>query len=183
MSHEIEVKLKLSVQALIDAGLRLDVETPRHFEENWLLDNEVKQLGEKWSILRVRDAGGKGFLTFKGKSETNSQFKRREEIETELGNAQQALEIFARLGFTKWFHYQKYRTVYQAILPSGNHLHVMADETPIGDFLELEGEELNILEAVQCLKITPQSYILDSYLALQLAHCQVQGKALEDMIF
>ncbi len=183
MSHEIEVKLKLSVQALLDAGLRLEVETPRHFEENWLLDNEAKQLGEKWSILRVRDAGGKGFLTYKGKAEKNSQFKRREEIETELGSAGQALEIFARLGFEKWFHYQKYRTVYRATLPSGNYLHVMADETPIGDFLELEGEEINILEAVKSLGIPPQDYILDSYLALQSQHCQAQGKPLEDMVF
>jgi adenylate cyclase, class 2 len=186
MSHEIEVKLKLDVAALERAGIRLEVVLPRHFEENWLLDTVLRQLGEKFSILRVRAVNGSGFLTLKerpGSDAPASQFKLRIEIETEIGDPEKALEIFERLGFKKWFGYQKYRTVYRAILPDGNELQVMADETPVGNFLELEGEEDTILAAVKLLGLNPTDYLLDSYLALQIAHCQQQGKSLEDMVF
>ncbi len=186
MSHEIEVKLKLGIQTLEQAGIALERLTPRHFEDNWLLDTKTHQLGTKSSILRVRSANGKGVLTYKEKAGANapaSQFKLRIELETELGSAQEALVIFDRLGFHRFFRYQKYRAIYEAILPSSNRLHVMADETPIGDFLELEGEENAIAEAVQLLGLTPADYILESYIALQRRHCQQQGKPLEDMVF
>lgn len=186
MSHEIEVKLKLGILALERAGIVLELFTPRHFEDNWLLDTETRQLGTKSSILRVRSANGKGVLTYKEKAGADaptSQFKLRIELETELASAPEALVIFDRLGFHRFFRYQKYRTIYEAILPSGNRLHVMADETPIGDFLELEGEEDAIVEAVNLLGLTPADYILESYIALQLRHCQQQGKPLEDMVF
>lgn len=186
MSHEIEVKLKLEIQALERAGIALELFTPRHLEDNWLLDTETHQLGTKRSILRVRSANGKGVLTYKekaGDDAPTSQFKLRIELETELASAPEALAIFDRLGFHRFFRYQKYRAVYEALLPSGNRLHVMADETPIGDFLELEGEENAIAEAVQLLGLTPGDYILESYIALQLRHCQQQGKTLEDMVF
>lgn len=186
MSHEIEVKLKLDVVALERGGIRLEIVLPRHFEENWLLDSVLRQLGEKSSILRIRAVNGSGFLTYKarpGSDAPASQFKLRIEIETALGDPEKALDIFERLGFKKWFGYQKYRTVYRAILPDDSELHVMADETPLGNFLELEGEENTILAAVKLLGLKPTDYILDSYLALQLAHCQRQGKSLEDMEF
>ncbi len=186
MSHEIEVKLKLEIQALERAGIILELFTPRHLEDNWLLDTETHQLGTKRAILRVRSANGKGVLTYKekaGEDAPTSQFKLRIELETELASAPEALTIFDRLGFHRFFRYQKYRAVYEALLPSGNRLHVMADETPIGDFLELEGEENAIAEAVQLLGLTSADYILESYIALQLRHCQQQGKPLEDMVF
>lgn len=186
MSHEIEVKVKLAIEAFAPAGIRLELHTARHFEDNWLLDTEAHQLGGKSSILRVRNAGGKGLLTYKEKAGSDapaSQFKLRVEIETELGDAHEALAIFDRLGYHRFFRYQKYRSVYEAILPSGKSLHVMADETPLGNFLELEGEEGVIAEAVSLLGVTRADYILVSYLALQVAHCREQGKALEDMVF
>ncbi|HEX4945209.1 MAG TPA: class IV adenylate cyclase [Blastocatellia bacterium] len=186
MSHEIEVKLRLGIQSLAQAGITLELLTPRHFEDNWLLDTTTHQLAHQSSVLRVRSADGKGVLTYKekaGQDAPASQFKLRIELETELGSAPEALAIFDRLGFHRFFRYQKYRSVYEATLPSQNHLHVMVDETPLGDFLELEGEEAAIAEAVQLMGLTPADYILDSYIALQLRHCQQQGKPLEDMVF
>lgn len=186
MSHEIEVKLKLGIQALEQVGIALELLTPRHFEDNWLLDTPAHQLGSKGSALRVRMADGKGILTYKekaGQDAPTSQFKLRVELETEVESAPETLAIFDRLGFHRFFRYQKYRSVYEATLPSGNRLHVMADETPLGNFLELEGEEEAIAEAVNLLGLTPADYILESYIALQLRHCQQQGKPLEDMVF
>jgi adenylate cyclase class 2 len=186
-THEIEVKLRFnSVEPLIAAGIVLELETPRHFEDNWLLDTKEKQLGQKLAILRVRQSGETGSLTYKEKSAPDApatQFKQRLEIETALDNPNNALAVFERLGYEKWFRYQKHRTIYLATLPSGDHLHVMLDETPIGNFVELEGEEAAIAEAVKLLGINREAYVLESYLALQAAECERQGKPFADMIF
>lgn len=187
IGHEIEVKLKcVDLAAFARAGIRLDVKTPRHFEDNWLLDTDEHTLGKKSSILRVRVVNGEGLLTYKEKAAKDapaSQFKLRIEIETPLGAPAQALEIFERLGYRKFFRYQKYRTVFQAMLPGEQDLKVMFDETPIGNFVELEGEEGAISAAVGLLGAGPQDYILDSYIALQAAHCRRAGRALEDLVF
>jgi adenylate cyclase class 2 len=190
-SHEIEVKLHLeSVEPLAAAGIRLQLEMPRHFEDNWLLDTYDRQLYARGAVLRVRsirsEQGVQGLLTLKEKAPADapaSQFKLRLETETTLSNPEQMLELLARLGYWKVFRYQKYRTVYRALLPDGSQLHVMLDETPLGRFVELEGEESAIIRVVESLGITPADYILQSYIALQAGHCQQQGRPLEDMVF
>jgi adenylate cyclase class 2 len=186
-AHEIEVKLRCSgIETLVKSGLSLELDTARHFEDNWLLDTADRQLGGGAAILRVREARGAGSLTYKEKAAPEapaSQFKLRVEIETTLGEPRQALEILERLGYHKFFRYQKYRTIYRALLPDGAHLLVMFDETPLGDFLELEGEEQAIVQAVNWLGIEPTDYILESYLSLQAEYCRAQGRALEDMVF
>jgi adenylate cyclase class 2 len=185
--HEIEVKLRLEgIDALARAGMNLEVETARHFEENWLLDTPDQYLGSREAVLRVRNAGGVGTVTLKEKAAADapaSQFKKRLEIESGIQNPQQAIAIFERLGFRSWFHYQKYRTVYRITLPEGQSLHAMFDETPLGNFIELEGEEDAIAAAVRRLGIEPGAYILESYLALQLEFCRQQGIPLKDMVF
>lgn len=185
--YEIEVKLQFdSVEPLIRAGVVLEIETARHFEDNILLDTEDRQLSQKAAILRVRQSGETGSLTYKEKPAPDApatQFKQRIEFETALADPASASAIFERLGYQKWFRYQKYRTVYRATLPGGKTLHVMYDETPIGNFIELEGEEEAILQAVKLLGIRSEDYVLESYLALQAAACQQQGRPLEDMTF
>lgn len=186
-NHEIEVKLRFdSVEPLAKTGMVLELETPRHFEDNWLLDTANKRLGEKLAVLRVRQTGNSGSMTYKEKAapdEAASQFKKRLELETALDDPMNALALFERLGFTPWFRYQKHRTVYRAKLPSANWLHVMFDETPIGNFIELEGEENAIAEAVNLLGVRRENYVLESYLALQAAECARQNKPFSDMTF
>jgi adenylate cyclase class 2 len=186
-THEIEVKLRFdSVQPLERAGMVLQIETARHFEDNLLLDTADRQLSQKMAILRIRQSGETGSLTYKEKAAPDApatQFKQRLEIETALNDPASAIAVFQRLGFNSWFRYQKYRTVFRASLPGGANLQVMFDETPIGNFIELEGEEEAIAEAVKLLGIGQEDYVLESYLALQASHCQQQGKPLEDMVF
>jgi adenylate cyclase class 2 len=185
--HEIEVKLRFDdLAAFARAGIVLEIETERHFEDNWLLDSPDQYLSERASILRVRSAAGRGSITYKeqaGADAPASQFKKRIEIETAIDDPESAVAIFERLGYGKWFRYQKYRTVYRATLPDGSRLHVMFDETPLGAFIELEGEEENIAQAVNLLGVTPSEYVLESYLAIQAEHCLRQGKPLGDMVF
>ncbi|HZS09292.1 MAG TPA: class IV adenylate cyclase [Blastocatellia bacterium] len=189
--HEIEVKLRLdNVEPLAAAGVRLELETARHFEDNWLLDTADRQLYERGAVLRVRSTSGtegtRGLLTLKEQAPADapaSQFKVRLETETMLDEPEQAIVILERLGYRKIFRYQKFRTIYRALLSGGDHLLVMFDETPLGNFVELEGEEGAISEVVRRLGIGPDDYILQSYVALQAQRCQWLGRPLEDMVF
>ncbi|HKQ76747.1 MAG TPA: class IV adenylate cyclase [Blastocatellia bacterium] len=185
--YEIEVKLRFEdLDAFERAGISLEVETARHFEDNWLLDSPDQYLGESGAILRVRFAAGRGSITYKEQADNaapSSQFKKRVEIETAIDDPQSAVAIFERLGYRKWFRYQKFRTVYRATLPDGSKLSVMFDETPLGAFVELEGEEEIIAQAVKLLGVTREEYVLESYLAIQAEYCLRQGKSLEDMVF
>jgi adenylate cyclase class 2 len=185
--YEIEVKLRFGdLTAFARAGISLEIEIARHFEDNWLLDSPDKHLGERAAILRVRFAAGSGAITYKEKApgpEGASRFKKRIEIETAIEDPESAVAVFERLGYRKWFQYQKYRTVYGATLPDESKLHVMFDETPLGAYVELEGEEEIIARAVELLGVAPEEYVLESYLAIQAEHCRRQGRPLEDMIF
>jgi len=185
--HEIEVKLRFDgLDAFARAGIVLEVETARHFEDNWLLDSPDCHLGERAAVLRVRSAAGGGAITYKEMADgvaSAPRFKKRVEIETAIDDPESALAVFERLGYGKWFRYQKYRTVYRARLPDGSELLVMFYETPLGPFVELEGEEDVIARAVELLGVTPGEYVLESYLAIQAEHCRRQGKPLGDMIF
>jgi len=185
--YEIEVKLRFGdLAAFARAGISLEVETARHFEDNWLLDSPDSHLGDRSAILRVRSASGRGAITYKEKADglaSVSRFKKRIEIETAIEDPESAVAIFERLGYRKWFRYQKYRTVYRATLPDESKLHVMYDETPLGPFVELEGEEEIIARAVELLGVTPEEYVLESYLGIQAEHCRRRGGPLEDMTF
>jgi len=187
VQHEIELKLRFDgLEAFARAGIALEIETARHFEDNWLLDSPDSHLGERAAILRVRSAAGRGAITYKEKADglaPASRFKKRIEIETAIEDPESAVAVFERLGYRKWFRYQKYRTVYRATLPDGSELQVMFDETPLGSFVELEGEEEVIARAVELLGVAPEEYILESYLAIQAEHCRRRGKPLGDMTF
>ena len=185
--HEIEVKLRSrGVEWLEKAGIQLEVESPRHFEDNILYDTSDHALSRKLAILRVRAAQGSGVVTYKEADDqfsSKSQFKKRIEIETQVEDPAILRSIFEKVGFQKFFRYQKYRTVYRATVPGGESLHVMLDETAIGNFIELEGSEAAISNAVRLLGVTKADYILESYLGLQEENCRKQGRMLEDLLY
>ena len=186
-SHEIEIKLKCDDLATFQkVGIRLDLVEARHFEDNSMFDTPDQQLARKFGVLRVRAARGVGALTYKAPpdpEEAQSQFKKRVEIETAVADPEHLVDILRRLGYVEWFRYQKYRTIYRAHLPNGDTLLVMNDETPLGGFVELEGEEHIIQKTVEMLGVSPDQYIHLSYIALQIQHCQQNGKPFEDMLF
>jgi adenylate cyclase class 2 len=71
------------------------------------------------------------------------------------------------------FRYQKYREVYR-----WKAVEIVVDETPIGTFLEIEGEIEAVHAAAAALGYDASQYVADSYVALYLA-AGGQG----DMIF
>lgn len=186
-THEIEIKIRCDdLDTFEKAGIRLELVEPRHFEENVLFDTPDQQLARRFAVLRVRSARGAGTLTYKAPpapEEPLSKFKKRIEIETPIAEPANLIEVLSRLGYIEWFRYQKYRTSYRAHLPNGDTIMVMNDETPLGGFVELEGEEHLIQNTVELLGVSPDQYIVLSYIALQIQHCHAEGKPFEDMVF
>ena len=120
-----------------------------------------------------------------GKLAPAGRHKVREELELEVADAAVLGRIFEGLGMRGWFRYEKYRTTYR--LPASRRwakgLLIEVDETPIGNFIELEGSPAAIDQAAEKLGYSSRDYVLKSYLALYLEECRRQGEAPCDMVF
>jgi adenylate cyclase, class 2 len=180
--REVEIKLRLSSAAegrrkLRAAGFRLSKR--RVFEANTLYDTFRKSLGRSGRLLRVREAGKLGLLTYKGQT-LPGKHKDREELETEVTDPHRLGEILARLDYVPTFRYEKYRTEYQRRGESG---HATLDETPIGVYLELEGAPAWIDRSARRLGFDEAGYITASYGALYADYCRQHGRRIAHMIF
>jgi adenylate cyclase class 2 len=102
-----------------------------------------------------------------------SAYKVREETETNVSDFSAAEKILRGIGFQAVFTYEKYRETFRL----GRAL-VMLDETPIGDFLEIEGAPAAIDEAAARLGFSGADFITDSYHRLFL----LSGRS-GDMVF
>lgn len=178
MATETEIKLKIRDleefrQRL--RGLRPAPLSARHLEDNFLLDHPDGRIRAQYCMVRVRSAGGNSSITFKGPARPNGLFKVREEIETPVGDAAAALMVFEKLGMQVWFRYQKFREEHEVTAgsPSGDlHVHLAVDETPIGDYIEIEGQEDAILAVAATLGFDESEFLRDSYYALYLKFCR-----------
>lgn len=185
MRHEIEVKLPVADRRAIrrrlgELGFKPVVK--RHFERNSLLDYPDRRLRKEGCLLRIRRAGGRSVLTFKGRRIRSGRFKVRPEIETRLTDEAPVAEIFERLGLRVAFRYEKYRTIFRrASDPEGTE--IAYDETPIGTYLELEGPKLWIDRVARELDYRPADYITASYGRLYLWWCEAHGRAPNHMLF
>lgn len=165
-SIETEVKIELADlpevrDRLVRLGFR--IRTPRAFEDNWIFDTPDRSLAGRRQLLRVRSFGDRAWITLKTPSRHSTRYKIRQELETELGDARVVRQLLRSLGFQPSFRYQKFRTVLEPGKPSGKKLTVTFDETPIGNFLEIEGSARAILALSAKLGYKPTDFIRDSY--------------------
>jgi adenylate cyclase, class 2 len=137
----------------------------RHFEDNRIFDFEDARIRRKYSFIRVRSSGTKCFLTFKGPPEREGPFKTREELETEVGSAVITREILERLGMQELFRYQKFREEYRVLSrgQTGETVYLFLDETPIGNYAEIEGSEKGIRELAEYMGFNESSLLRASY--------------------
>lgn len=180
-SHlEREIKLRFDSPAAarraVDA-IGAAAWAPRRLQEDSLFDTEDGALRQKRSLLRLRRDGADSRLTFKGPVQPGPM-KVREELETDVGNGALVRLVFERLGFRAWFRYQKYREEHRK-----DDLVIAIDETPIGTFVELEGDEAAIAAAAEALGRGPGDYILDSYYGLFQKYREALGFTGTDMVF
>ncbi len=183
MKLEIEIKLRLPEkltkirQTLGKLGFR--VTKPRALESNILFDNSKRNLRKHGMIVRIRRMSGHRVLTYKGPSKTG-RYKKRQEIEFDLPDNARLEAIFTHMGFHPVFRYEKYRAEYSKPRGLGK---VLVDETPIGNYLELEGPPRWIDQTARLLGFTHADYITRSYGYLYLAYCRERRIRPKDMLF
>ncbi len=183
MKVEIEIKLRLRGElAKVRQKLRqlsFRIAKPRMFESNILLDNSKRTLRRQGKLIRVRRIGRHSVLTYKGPSEPG-RYKKRPELEIHFPLNSVVEELFAHIGYHPVFRYEKFRTEYTKPPDAGK---VLLDETPIGNFLELEGSPRWIDRTARLLGYSPADYITRSYGYLYSAHCQERRIRRKNMLF
>jgi adenylate cyclase class 2 len=182
VTREVEIKLRLEtaaagVERLAAAGFQ--AVQGRAFESNEVYDTADLRLRAARALLRLRESAGETILTYKGPPEAGPH-KSREEIETRVEKADALRAVLARLGYEPVFRYEKYRTTFGRAGEAG---HVVLDETPIGVFLELEGEPGWIDRTAAELGSAPQQYITESYGTLYRLECERRGVVPSHMVF
>ena len=177
---EREIKLRFgSAQEAREAVLALGAAAvrERRFQDDALFDDERESLRGRRCALRIRREGTRSFLTFKGPVQPGPM-KLREELETDVSDADALQRVLEHLGLRAWFRYQKYREEFAL-----DGVVVAIDETPIGTFVELEGTEAGITAAAAALGRTTADYILDSYCGLFMRYREALGFRGPHMIF
>ena len=179
-SLEREIKLRFESAALArEAVLAVGatVHRPRRLQDDRLLDWPDGRLRQRRCTLRVRDDAGSAYVTFKGPPQ-RATMKVREELEIEVKDAALVLRLLERLDLQVCFRYQKYREEYVR-----GDVILTIDDTPVGTYVELEGDEQGITKIAQAMGRTMADYVLESYRDL-FATARAQRKLTgTDMVF
>ena len=160
MPQEIEIKFRIADLAEVTRSLKragFKQQTPATHEMNSLYDLPGQKLRKKGELLRLRKYGDRWVLTHKAKGKTG-RHKSRTELETAVENGPQTDAILRSLGFAPTFRYEKYRAEW-----SDGQGHVVLDETPIGNFGEIEGPSRWIDRTAAALGIRKSDYITNTY--------------------
>ena len=164
MAIETEIKFRVGdvaalAQRLAAAGFRL--QTPRAFESNTLYDTPDRKMRGRTEILRIRSYAGRWMLTHKrlpDSSPGEDRHKHRIETETQVSDGDALASVFLSLGLVPAFRYEKWRSEW-----SDGEGHCVVDETPIGNYAELEGTAEWIDRTAARLGVAHSEYMTLSY--------------------
>jgi adenylate cyclase, class 2 len=160
----IELKARLVQPRVLEANLRFD-----------LPDGSLTSTGR---VLRLRQ-DTQARLTYKGAGQNKSGILDRQEIEFVVEDEQKARQLLEALGYQKTMYYEKYRTTYELEDSS-----IMLDELPYGSFLEIEGERLELIQAIAAqLHLDWNAAIPSSYTALFEELRRKMGLSFRDLSF
>jgi len=208
-SAEIELKFPVHDLARLQSrlpGLGFQLDTARTFEQNTLYDTPSRALRESKQILRLRCYGALWTLTHKRQADPSAnpaavRYKIRIETETHLDDGPALGAILEQLGYAPVFRYEKFRTEWSqatstiegplftgAAYPAEVSMaspsrHLVIDETPIGNYAELEGPPAWIDDTLARLGVDPATCLTDSYGRLFLAWKQRTGSSAEHLTF
>ena len=187
---EIELKLPVSDPAALQSRLSqlgFHLDTPRTFEHNTLYDTPSRDLRAKRALLRLRHYGSTWTLTHKRLPDQPpdvTRYKVRIETETTVKDGPALAAIFEQLGYTPAFVYEKFRTEWSHVDPITNTVvHLVIDETPIGNYAELEGPPDWIDRTLAELDIDHATCLTDSYGKLFLDWKERTGSPAENLTF
>jgi adenylate cyclase class 2 len=155
----------------------------RVLETNIRFDLPGGRLRSQGRVLRLRH-DTEARLTYKSASIRDQGVLSREEIEFVVEDFEKAKRFLEALGYQKLVYYEKYRTTYEwsetsevfasylhsradVKIDLGGLVHVMLDELPYGDFVEIEGETIEAIRtAADQLNLNWEAAIAASYNAL-----------------
>jgi adenylate cyclase class 2 len=162
-ANEVEIKFRVAdpqalTEKLRSAGCRL--KTPRTHEMNTLYDRPGQPLRRTGQLLRLRKYGSEWLLTHKNKG-SSGRHKTRVETQTKVEDGEKMESIIQALGYKPSFRYEKFRAEWTD--GTGD---VVIDETPIGNFGEIEGPPEWIDRIAGALGVTEKEYITLNYAAL-----------------
>ncbi len=163
MPREIEVKFRVEDIRALNRKLRtahFRLKTKRTHEMNTLYDLPGEVLRSRKELLRLRKYGSEWKLTHKsaGKKGRHSS---RIELETGVSDGKNMDAILRGLGYSPSFRYEKFRAEW-----TDKKGHVVVDETPIGNFCEIEGPSRWIDSTAKKLDVRPEDYITKNYATL-----------------
>lgn len=183
MPVETEIKLRWDKGAaalepvLTTLGYR--AQGAGEMERDQVYDRSQGQLRQAGCLLRLRSTPGRWTVTYKGPVRKGPH-KSREEIEADVSDGEAFRQILGRLGYETVFRYEKLRTKFSH--PSQPGL-VTLDQTPIGDFLELEGPAGWIDRTAADLGFGASDYITASYASLYEEYRKTHGALPTDMTY
>lgn len=180
MAQEIEIKFRVAdlrdlSRRLKNAGFRL--ETRRTHEMNTLYDLPGAVLRARKELLRLRKYGAEWTLTHKSKS-TKARHSSRVELETGVLDGKVMDAILRALGYAPSFRYEKFRAEW-----SDGKGQVVVDETPVGNFCEIEGAPRWIDATARKLDVAPEEYITKNYATLFADWKAATGSSADEMTF
>jgi adenylate cyclase class 2 len=165
LDQEIEIKFRVDDARTLTRFLRtagFHRITPRTHEMNSLYDLPRQKLRRKGELLRLRKYGNEWTLTYKSKDKNKSgRHKTRVEVETKVENGAQMNAILNALGYEPSLRYEKFRAEW-----GDGKGRVVVDQTPIGNFGEIEGPPRWIDRTARALEIRAEDYITESYAEL-----------------
>jgi adenylate cyclase, class 2 len=180
-SNETEIKFRVAgLDALADRLRQLGFRqiTPRTHEMNTLFDLPGHPLRKRGDLLRLRKYGDRWVLTHKAKGNSSGPHKVRVETETQVEDGSKMEGILRGLQFEPVFRYEKFRSEWE-----GERGQVVIDETPIGNFAEIEGAGEWIDEVARDLGVTSKDYITETYAGLFFSWKRRTNSQAEEMTF
>jgi adenylate cyclase class 2 len=185
MPREIEIKfrvenLRVLVRKLRGAGFRLV--TPRTHEMNTLYDLPAQVLRKRKELLRLRKYGSVWTLTHKSGAK-RARHSSRIELETGVADGKQMDAILRALGYSPSFRYEKFRSEWVEEKKQGDKGKVVMDETPIGNFCEIEGPPRWIDATAKKLGVKSADYITKNYATLFAEWRETTKSSAEEMTF
>ncbi|SRR5579871_126083 len=180
MAQETEIKfrvvdLRALVRKLRASGFRQN--TARTHEMNTLYDLSGAVLRQRKELLRLRQYGKTWTLTHKSGGKVGKHSS-RQELETKVDDGKQMDAILRALQYAPSFLYEKFRSEW-----TDGKGEVVVDETPIGNFCEIEGSSRWIDATAKKLGVRPEEYIKKNYATLFAEWKQASGSSAEEMSF
>jgi adenylate cyclase class 2 len=179
-NKEIEIKFRVENLQALSRRLRAEgfrLRTARTREMNTLYDLPGQKLRRKGQLLRLRQYGAQWVLTHKSKGAAG-RHKTRTELETSVADGKKLDAILQALGYSPAFRYEKFRAEWEDAKG-----HVVIDETPIGDFGEIEGPPRWIDATAKRLGISPDQYVTQTYTELFFAWKRKTRSPAKEMTF